>query len=46
MSPQKPFDLTLDVMVEAEIADWLADREGGTTVEAEQMEFEEEDNGN
>lgn len=41
-SPQKPFDLTLDMMAESEIADWLEERDGGTTVEAEQMEFEEE----
>lgn len=42
-SPQKPFDLTLDMMVEAEIADWLEERDGGTTVEAEQMLMEIEE---
>lgn len=41
-SPQKPFDLLVDDVIDCEIQDWLADREGGTTVEAEQMEFEEE----
>lgn len=43
MSPQKPFDLMVDDVIEVEIQNWLEDRDsGGTTVEAEQMEFEEE----
>ncbi len=42
--PERKFDLTLDAMVDAEISDWLEERDPqGTTVEPEQilMDIEE-----
>jgi hypothetical protein len=42
MSPQKPFDVTLDNMVDAEIEQWLEERDQqGTTVEPEPLDFDE-----
>lgn len=43
MIPHKPFDVLLDDMIDADIQDWLEERDRGTTVEPEQMELEIEE---
>jgi hypothetical protein len=42
MSPQKPFDLILDDIIDIDIQDWQEERaDFGTSVEPEQLEFDD-----